>query len=459
MTISYTRLFTTQGLYAGALNETNTWRGTLGTRATTLNTQLITSTVYNALYSGTFTNRDAAKKAEDSYIGNLSAAATAALLAEVEADRPGAGTALDSAITELRRQMLISAQTLNDCPGTVTVASVGSPSGDPQFVFGLYEPKTGLKADFFVPDVLLVQCDQDRSQNGTAYAEHFTIKGKTADSLPTDASYPSGSGLDTSVTLIDPATDESIVSNGAFNAFTVANTPDDWTLSSGTVAGTHVFKKTSDDPRGTDPAANISLRLVGDGVQIIKLRQTVTLLPNTAYTVQFRAKKVADPGTDWGVTLRLVDAVAFTAVAGNGSYTNSVSTVTCGSMSSDWQNVVTGVFLTPAVLPVNGIAVEIAFTQFNTLGTAAANTAEVYVDHVSMIETEALYPGGPTLTAFSGISQSVVGDTRTATVAITGVPSTYLIRQMDRLLGLASLTDRIPTVAGGGETISDSLVA
>ncbi len=458
MTIAFTRLFTTQGLYAGALNEVNTYRGTLGTRAGTLNTQLVSSTVYNALYSGTFTNRDSAKSSENGYISALASAANTALLADVNTDRPGTGLSLGDGLVELRRQMVIASEALNDCPGAVAVVDVGSPTGNNVFVFGLYEPVTGNKSDFFVPDTILVQCTADRSQSGTAFAETFSLVGKSADSLPTDASYPSGSGINTSATSVDPATDESIVKNGGFDDWTVTNVPDHWTLSAGTTAGTHVKQKASNDPRGTT-ASNKSLDLLGDGSQIVKLRQTITLKPNTSYSVNMRANKVLDPGTDWGVTIRLVDAVAFTAVAGNNSYVNSLSTVTCGSMSADWLNVVNGQFMTPAVMPLNGIAVEIAFTKFNDLTTAAVAATEVYVDHVSIIETEPLYAGGPTLTSFSGTAAAVVGDTRTATVTITGVPSTYLIRQMDRLLGLASQATRIPTVTGGGETQADALVA
>lgn len=459
MTISFTRLFTTQGLYAGALNEINTFRGTVATRAGTLNTQLVSSTVYNELYTNTFTIRDSARDAENGYVSGLAAQALAALLADVEADRPGYGSDLDTAVTELRRQMLIGAETLNDCPGTVSVTDVGTPAGDHQFVFGTYEPETGKPTDFLVPDVALVTCTADRSQGGTRFAETFSLVGKPADALPTDATYPGGSGLNTTVTAVDPASDQSIVRNGGFDDWTVTNTPDNWTLSSGTAAGTHVFQKASDDPRGTS-ASNKSLHLVGDGTQLVKLRQTVTLAPNTAYTVQFRLKKVADPGTDWGVSLRLVDASAFTAVAGNGSYANLITSVTAGSVASSWSNVVKGVFMTPAVMPINGVALEIVFHQFSDITVAPANTAAVYVDHVSAIETAPLYDGGPTLTAFSGLTEGAVGDARTVTVALaSGVPSTYLIRQMDRLLGLASLTSRIPTVSGGGETQADALVA
>ena len=44
-------------------------------------------------------------------------------------------------------------------------------------------------------------------------------------------------------------------------------------------------------------------------------------------------------------------------------------------------------------------------------------------------------PGGPTVQLFSGLLESVVGDQRTVTAALdAGVPSTYLIRGIDRLL-------------------------
>lgn len=457
MAINYTRLFTSLGLLAGALNETNTWRGTLGTRRGTLNTNYVATTVYSDLVSGLVTTLQSAKDAENSYISALQAQALTCLIEEVTADRPLATESLSTALAELRRQMLISSQTLNDCPGTVTVASVGSPTGDPTFVFGVKEGATGLTTDYLVPDVYLIQCSADRSNSGTAHGETFSLVGKPADALPTDASYPSGTGLDTSVTVINPATDGGIVTNGGFDTWTVTNIPDDWTLRTGSVAGTHVLKKTSDDPRGTD-AANISARLVGDGTVIPGLRQEVTVTPNSVYSVYFRVKKVTDAGTDWAVSVRLTDG-AGAALAGPGSYLNQVTTVTAGSVAATWVNPTSGVFVIPATLPTSGVFVEILFHQFGDVTIAPINTSEVYVDHVSVQSTEPIYDGGPTLTGFSGITESVLNDARTATVALTsGVPSTYLIRGVDRLLGLAGEATRIPTVAGGGETQADALV-
>jgi hypothetical protein len=459
MAINFTRLFTTQGLLCGALNEINTYRGTtVAARKATLATQLVSATVYGDLVSDVYDNADAATDAENTYVASLSTLSLAALIADVKADRPLQTESLTTAVKELRRQMLVAGETLNDCPGSVAVAAVGVPTGDPTFVFGVREGPSGLVTDFLVPDVYLLTCTEDRSTGGTAHAETFSLVGKPADALPTDATYPSGTSLDETVILIDPATDESIVTNGGFDDFAVANTPDDWTLGAGTLAGTHVFEKVSDDPRGTT-ASNKSLRLVGDGSVLIKVRQEITLEPNGVYSAQFRLKKVADPGTDWAVSLLLVDSTG-AAVAGNGAFANLLTSATAGSVAANWTNVVSGLFLAPAVIPVDGVFLEIRFHQFGASTTAAANTAEVYVDHVSVIASEPLYDGGPTLVGFSGTTESVAGDTRTATVTLSsGVPSAYLLRGMDRLLGLASLDDRIPTVSGGTETQLDALVA
>jgi len=465
MTIAFTRLFTTLGLLAGALNEVNTYRGTtLTARANDLFDQYVTSSVYSALVDPVFTNREAAASAQDTYVGALGTAASAAILAEVVADRPLVNETLDAALAELVRQMTTAAESLNDCPGSVTVTDVGTPTGDHQFAFGVYDATSGKKTDFLVPDVYRLTLSADRSTGGTKWAETFSVVGKPADSLPTDASYPSGTGLDTSVTAVDPANDFGIASGGGFDSSEWSgNTPSEWSLGTGVVAGTHVLKKTSDDPRGTG-ASNCSLRLVGDGSVLVKLRQQVTVSPSTLYAVHFRIKKVADPGTDWGVSLRLVDGTSFAALAGPGSYSNVVTSATAGSVASSWANPVKGLFVTPAVLPTDAegdtsVYLEILFHQFSSLTTAPANTAEVYVDHISVQEVTPLYSGGPTLAVFSGITEGVVGDLRTGTVALdSGAPSAYLIRGIDRLVGLAARTARIPTVSGGSETQADALV-
>lgn len=461
MAINFTRLFTTLGKLCGALNEVNTYRATtLAGRLSTIITQFGTTAAYGPSVSGLYDAIDSAKGAENAYCAYLGQLAEDVIIAEVKADRPLTAESLSSALAELVRQMVVAAETLNDCPGTVTVASVGSPTGDHAFVFGTYDVITGTITDYLIPDVYLIQCSADRSQGGTAYAETFSVVGKPADDLPTDSTYPSGTGLDTTTTAIDPSTDGGVVTEGSFDGTWTgtgnSTPPSPWAVFGSTVANTHVFRSNS-SPRGT----GYSLHLLGDGSVVVKVRQPITVTARTAYAVHARVYDVTDPGTDWAVSLILTDSTGAT-VTGNGSYANVVSSAAAGSLATSWANTITGQFCTPDVLPTGGCYLEIRLHQSGALTTAAANTAAAYVDFVSVQEVEPLYAGGPVMAAFSGITEGVVGDARTATVALSsGAPSAYLIRGIDRLLsgGLASAAVRIPTLTGGSETQADSLVS
>ena len=456
MAINFTRLFTTLGLECGALNETNTFRTTCNTRSATLNTQFVTSTVYSPVVSGLVTTTASQLTAQTSYLSALGTLVDSHLIAEVKADRPLTAATRSAALAELVRQMIVSSQTLAECPGTCTVADIGSPTGNAKFVFGTYEGQTGRISDFLVPDVYQIICSVDRSAGGTAYGEVFTVVGKPADTATTDVTYPNGTGINTTTTLVNPETNSGLITDGSFPNWTVSNTPNSpWTLGSGVVAGTHI-ERSSDTPRSTGYAC----KLLGDGSVFPRIYQTVTLLASTAYTVQFRLKKVLDPSTDWMVSVRLTDG-AGTAVTGVASRSNLISSATSASVTADWLNVVTGQFTTPAVLPANGLRVELLMSAASGIGTAPITGTSVIVSHIVVIKPAAMYSGGPTMQGFSGTLESVVGDARTNTVALSsGVPSTYLLRGIDRLLsgGLASAAVRIPTTTGGAATQADSLV-
>lgn len=456
MAINVSRLWTSLGKLCGALNETNTFRGTCDTRQTTVVTQFGTVAAYGDLVSGVYSTIAAAKDAQSTYLNALGTLADDILAAEVVADRPLVSTDRAAVLDELVRQMTITTDTLVECPCTATVAAIGSPTGDHQFVPARYDAITGRVSDFMVPDVYLVRCSADRSTGGTAYAETFTLIGKPADTLPSDATYPTGTGVSTTINAIDPATDGGLVTDGNFPNWTVANTPDaPWSLFGGSAAGTNVFRA-SDNPRGS----GYSLRLFGAGGIVVRVRQLLDVDANTSYTVHARVKKVADPGTDWAVTVRLVDG-AGNAVPGPASYANSVSSAACTSLTSDWLNPITGQFVTPAVLPASGVYLEVLLHQSGATTTAPAANSDVYVGHIAMHATDPLYAGGLAVNGYSGVTEGVVGDARTITVALaSGTMSSYLIRGVDRLLGggLASAAVRIPTVASGSATILNALV-
>lgn len=453
MAIDYTQLFTTQGLYCGGLNEVNTFRGaTLDARRTDVRTQLVTDSVYDELVSPLETARDAVDSVLDPWVTFLSASAREALFDDVIADRPISNPTLETIVQELVRQMGVDSQTLVECPCTASIATV-SATGSPSFVNVRHEGKTGRVSDFLVPDVWLIRCTADRSNGGTSYGETFTVTGKARDTLVTSADYPSGSGVNASVIAKNPASDGGMTTDPGFDTW-VTNTPTYWTIYAGT-AGTHVIKA-SDDPR----TAGFSLNLVGDGSVIAKVRQAVSVSASTAYAFHARLKKVLDPGTDWAVSFLLTDSSG-TALAGPAAYVNTISSAAATSIAASWANPVTGTFVTPAVIPSTGVYLEIRFHQSGSLTTAAANTASVYVDHVAMhaVAPGQFYNAGPGLVAYSGLAESVVGDTYTDTFVLSsGAIGDFLIRGMDRLLGLAGLTYRIPTTTSGAATISNALV-
>lgn len=456
MAINTTRLSTGLGKIFGGANEINTYRGTtVPTRVTTLISQLSTAT--NDILTGIYDARASAKSSEAGWMSYLQQLTSQLIIDEVNLDRNIPTDSLTEALTEWKRQMLLASDTFNDSPVTITPASIGSPTEVGYTVIVTDKDGTGVAQDMIVPDVYLLQVSADKDHGGTRWAETVSIQGKQADTDVLSDTYPTGTGIVSTLTIHDPAAGTGIVSDPGFNLWTT-NTPQKWTLGPSTVAGTHVFKG-ADDPR--DGAAGSCLDLKGDGVVIPKLRQTLTgVVANQVVPVHYRVKKVADPGTDWGVTVRLVDSTG-AALTGPAAYSNAVATVTCGSLNSNWTNVQSGYFILPNNLPADGVVIlEIVFHQFGSITTAPVNTAEVYVDHVDVWTASPLYNGGPLLEIASGTTSAVDNDAWTVTIALaSGSMSSYMIRWLDRMLGLKTLGIRMPTVSGGTETQSDSLIS
>lgn len=455
MTIAFTRLFTTQGLLCGGLNETNTFRTTtLDGRKDDLRTQLVTSPVYDELVSPLEVARDAVDSTLNPWVSFVASLSLSALFDDVLADRNIANPTLNSVVTELARQMVIATESVSQCPSTLTNTAIGSPAGDPTFNWVTYEGLTGKVSDFIIPDVYLETCTADRSNGGTSYGETFSIVGKPRDGSPTDGDYPTGSGVSLTLAATDPSSDSGLVTDGSFNSWTT-NTPNNWTIAAG-VAGTTIYKA-SDDPRST----GFSLRFLGDGSTIHKVRQQLTAVEaSTAYAVHARIKKVTDPGTDWAVSFLLVDSSG-TALAGPAAYANTKSSAASTGIAASWANPIDGTFITPAVIPATGVFLEIRFHQSGSLTTAAQNLSDVYVDHVCVHATgpNQFYAAGPKLVIYSGTAESVVGDAYTGTAALaSGSVGDFLIRGMDRMLGLASLSARLPVLADASSTQKNALV-
>lgn len=449
MSINFTRLSTRFGHLIAGMNEVNDFReNTLVPRADTVEGDY--ASVNPELDEGITSDREAAVQSLDSWVTTLAARAQNVLIAEVLNDKKLPSPTLTNCLAELVRQMKVAGESYNQSLCTLgSVTDVGSPTTNAKWLTTAKDG-TGVAQDLIVPDSYLIVINQDDLRGGTTYAEGYSITGKAADRTPTDYLYPSGYGLDQSKNLNDPAVD-SICLNADFNTFSVSNVPDNWTLVSPAAAGTNVFR-VADDPR--DGASGFSLRLLSTASGTIKLRQQVTLLPNTVYGAAFKVKPVANgsaTASATSVTLRLVDSSG-TVIADDASTncTLSSSAHSVVTVGSGWNHGYVGAFITPKTLPT--------VVYLELLQTTDNAGADDYIDHVCLKELTPLYAGGPYLEGFSGKVRAAQDDAWTWAVTLTtGAIGDYIIRGLDRFLDLKSLGVRVPTSAS--PTQADALIA
>lgn len=449
MAINSSRLATRIGHILASLNELNTYRGTtLAARVVTIEGDY--PTVNPDLTDGLYPARDSAVASLDGWVSYLGGLLEDVIVAEVKNDKNLPNPSLRNCLIEWRRQMVVATDTLQASPVTLgSVTDVGTPTSNPQFV-KTAKDGTGVVQDLIVPDSFLIEINQDDQRGASTYSELYTIVGKAAENQATDYGYATGNGVDTSKTLIDPAIDQ-LTTDADFNNWTVANTPDDWTIVATAAAGTNVFKALS-DPRDSD---GFSLRLLSTASGSIKLRQDITasLKPNTVYGVHFKQSPIANgsaTAANVSVTVRLVNAsgsvIADDAGTNNTLSGSAHSVVTVGS---GWNHGYSSVFITPTTLP--------STVYFEIVQAADAAGADDYIDHVCLVELEPLYTGGPYLDAFSGTLRAVEADAWTWAITLTtGTLSGYIVRGLDRFLDLKGLGVRLPTAAS--PSISDSLI-
>jgi hypothetical protein len=346
--------------------------------------------------------------------------------------------------------MRVASESFNRSLSTLSgPTAVGSPTSNIQFVTTTKDG-TGVAQDLIVPDVYLIRVIQDADHDGTAFSEVLSVVGKPADTSVTNWDYPKGTGVDATIPLLDPAVTQGIVTDPSFDEFTVANTPDQWTLVSGTVVTTNITSVTDDARDGADGTA---LSVTSSAGATYKLRQQVTLEAGQVYAAHFKYKPVANgSATAASVipSIHLVDSSG-TIINDDAGTANSLtgsahSVVTTGS---GWNHGYSGVFITPNALP-DEVYLEIRFV-------ADATGANGYFDHVNLALLSPLYTGGPYLAGWSGTSEAVFNDTWTLTVTLTsGTMSGYMIRHIDRLLDLKGLGVRLATSAS--PTILDALI-
>lgn len=359
-------------------------------------------------------------------------AIAATILEMADADNPLTERTTYESTRELIRQMIADSKTINANATSATVT------------YGAGNVGNGVVVAFMLDtDGYALQCCYDEDLSGafvdasTAGSERASISGETSASDLLSHSWPKGSGASgISVTSTD-AVVTNLITNGAFEDFTVADTPDSWTIVSGAVA-TEIFED-ADVYRGDK-----CLKLVGTS----SFKQTITgLASRTPYALHVALKHDSSAASgDLNIKLRAIggtdalDSEAATEVA-----EVHVSLSTIGTA----YETVTLAFTLKEPLPAAGVEIFIE---------AAVEAAKsLFVDELSLVPMQQMYAGGPWVAIFSGSANWSLDDT--FNVAVANDYGGKVMLALWRSLNLPELGLRIPFNTGGTENIADSVIA
>lgn len=423
MAINYTRLFTTLGKVVGGLNEVNTYRGTtLGTRANTLAARF--DAALQDVAEGLYPARDDGRAAMDGWVSYLQQLATDTIVAEVVADRPLVARELAACLVELRRQMVIDAQSLEDSDAAVVVTPT-LVNGD-ALLIGTTLQTDGLPAQLALPDTYNVSVPLGAYEGDTQYSEVIAIQGTTAANPVTNWDWPAGSGIDTTTAILDPHSNLGLT-NGRLSSLT------GWTQSGG--SWTTGAATAAPRPGYTSNVAKFAPSGASGFVS-----QPVTILGQTVYAWTFKVYKHTSGTQNWSVGVRLKDGAGTTI----GSLTQ---TFTAASLSTGW-NIKAGFFVTP-----KSWSGQASF-EVNYSSIVASSNLELA--HAGLVAPVSLYPGGPTLVAFSHSQPMSKSDKWVAAVTIGGTGALH--RGIDRLVDIKS-TIPIGLPTSVTHTQADALVS
>lgn len=409
----------------------------------------------NAYIDGLRTDEASYITAHDSFMSSLQRRAESTLISIVNADTPLPDSNLQTAMVEMIRQFSGATQSVLRCAVARTVTAGGSNVGVPTVICSV-TGRTGNPQEYAIAETMVLKAVTDKNTGETAGSEVLKLTGgaKGTNKLATD--WPKGSGAAVDVAIVDPELDatSNLLTNSNFETFTVANTPDNWTVTIGTI-GTTVLKSTSNVYASSFGSA-ACLQIVGNGSQLTELTQafgaaagsgtTAELKPATVYGFNVMLRTSAAPAT--GI-------LAFSLVDGSGSVISDDAT-TANTISSDLTALtaatytsVSGFFRTPTNLP-STVKLRIKVT------TAIETAFSVNIDYMAMCEATQAYAGGPYVAAFRGTTDVVAGDRWT--IAITNDRAGAIQTYFEKFFGMSDLGLILPSLASSN-TINENLIA
>tara|TARA_R100000808_G_C2150249_1_gene158931 strand:- start:713 stop:2092 length:1380 start_codon:yes stop_codon:yes gene_type:complete len=366
--------------------------------------------------------------------------------------------------TELNQKTIKQAiEELNDQSGTskdvkgnvFSLAGDDSPSaitgtGDGKYFTSSSNGK-GQKFQHLRAGSTTLKCVKDSQVTGTKGREVFSLMSDRAISDIRDPEWPGGYGTASSIVVSDPDYQQqtgigrNMLANGNFETFSVTNTPDNWTVATGTI-GTTILEN-SGFHRGSK-----CLRFKGDGSQLTKITQTFNtagqttakLRPETRYGMCFWVK--VDSGVAAGVLkVRIYKADGSTVLD------TADITVTGTALTDDTWTAQAVTFSTPLVL-------ESSYSISVELTTALTNNGNLYVDGLQVFRMQHLTDSSSFhIAVIPGANDFVVDDygKLAITKSTTGKMQTYC----NKFLGLDKLGLQLPYQTDGSETAADSLIA
>jgi len=294
-------------------------------------------------------------------------------------------------------------------------------------------------------------CIRDAQVTGTAGRETFQHKGELALSDIRHPDWPGGYGQTATLTVSDPsysqqsALNRNGLANSDFEDFTTTNTPDNWTVVTGTV-GTHIKEESTTIHRGSK-----ALKFEGLGGVLSSIKQqfatagqtTVKLRPKTRYCVSFWTRRASSVGS--GVLRVSLRDSSGTAI-GSGELS-----VTLTSDTADTWVHHSFTFSTPAVLPAT------AFFHVETT-TAIPSYSELFIDGLQMFRMGNVTNSSSFHVAIvPGATDFVVDDY--VNVAVTQATVGKMQTFFNQFVGMELLGLQLPYQTDTTETASDDLIA
>jgi len=344
MAINFTNLFTKLGKLFYGQDLTNTYRGTtFPTQVTAILNQYTSESLpLRAIASNAESSRTQLIAGASGSMLQLKTIAQNTLIKVVDEDAVLSDETLQLALEELIRQMVTNAQTVDASTVGIT-ASALTGNGNGTIVVSS-KRGDGKNAENVIAETVRVECTSDTSPttaNFTAYGDDGV-----ADKLSQD--WPAGSGITKTITAIDAA--GSLLLNGDFDdEDDVANAPDDWVISVGTVGTTLLMTDYEVQRIVVSGPPTAGTYVVNWTNQSGKVQSTAPIAYNAAgSTLQAALRLLVGlelvTVSSTGTTPNFTHDITFTGVAGNltqitvtnsttgGTYTPS--TVTSGSANA-----------------------------------------------------------------------------------------------------------------------------